>query len=201
MYNFLTTKLPKGAWKSPSEVIPGLPIEFDPLVKKGLEEDPDDRWQTAGELAAALKAIPKQAAARMHKEEMERSGPIRPSLLTGPVQPSLLTGPVKIKHTEQSKLITQMAEQRRIEAQKKKKLALIVTGIAVPLLAVAGWFAFKPDSQPPPNTLVSTPGKSKKGPVKKDNPPPPKPDPVVKKNRRMSLRRSIRVRPGGGESV
>lgn len=56
IYELLTGKPPVGRLVAPSKVVPGLTADVDELVFKCLEHDPSDRYQTAEELAQALRA-------------------------------------------------------------------------------------------------------------------------------------------------
>ncbi|MGY1746463.1 serine/threonine-protein kinase [Blastococcus sp. SYSU D00695] len=51
MYAHLNTEAPV-----PSAVRPGLPAKLDAVVRRGLAKDPDERYATCGELAAAARA-------------------------------------------------------------------------------------------------------------------------------------------------
>jgi len=44
------------------ELVPTLPDQLAQTIMKGLEKNPDDRWQTAAEMMSALKAIPSGSA-------------------------------------------------------------------------------------------------------------------------------------------
>ena len=40
-----------------SKIVPGLPAEFDSVMAKGLEPDPDKRWKKAGEFVRAIEMM------------------------------------------------------------------------------------------------------------------------------------------------
>ncbi len=54
LYEILCDKKPAGAFKSPSEINPHLPLALDGIIHKCLAESPSDRYTTAGELKDAL---------------------------------------------------------------------------------------------------------------------------------------------------
>ncbi|MBN1355432.1 protein kinase [bacterium] len=57
LYQMLTGKLPLGHFKLPSQLNHDIPMGFDAIVKKCLQENPDERYQSAIELRAALADI------------------------------------------------------------------------------------------------------------------------------------------------
>ena len=54
-YELLTGEKPQGVFKTPSEINRNLNEVVDSVVMKGLRKDPDERFQTADEYAAAFK--------------------------------------------------------------------------------------------------------------------------------------------------
>lgn len=57
LYQMLTGELPRGMFKLPSRLAPGLDERLDAIVCKAMEPDPADRHQSASELLAALEAL------------------------------------------------------------------------------------------------------------------------------------------------
>jgi hypothetical protein len=57
LYQMLTCELPRGLFKVPSRLVPGLDERFDTIVCKAMEPDPADRHQSARELLAELEAL------------------------------------------------------------------------------------------------------------------------------------------------
>jgi len=54
IYYLLTGRKPAGFPRPPSELVPGLLSGWDTVVSRCLQEDPDDRYQSVGEAAAAI---------------------------------------------------------------------------------------------------------------------------------------------------
>lgn len=54
LFQMLTGRPPQGWLKSPSGEVPGLSPRFDAILRRALEPDPAERYQTAGELHADL---------------------------------------------------------------------------------------------------------------------------------------------------
>lgn len=85
LYEILTGAVPTGVPKPPSVVVPSLPRHLDEIVSKCVDPDPGKRYQNAGELRAALRAI---------RQEMEQ-GPMAPPpkpVRRGPSLPARLPG-------------------------------------------------------------------------------------------------------------
>lgn len=70
LYQMLTGELPRGMFKLPTRVVPGLDERLDAIVCKAMEPDPADRQQSARELLADLEALnappPSKPVARRH---------------------------------------------------------------------------------------------------------------------------------------
>jgi len=57
LYEMLTGKVPRGNWKPPSALVPGLDSRYDDLVARAIETDRDERVQQATEILATLYEI------------------------------------------------------------------------------------------------------------------------------------------------
>ena len=57
LYHMLTGELPRGMFKIPSRLVPGLDERFDAIVCRAMEPDPVDRFQSTRELLAELEAL------------------------------------------------------------------------------------------------------------------------------------------------
>lgn len=70
LYQMLTGELPRGMFKLPSRLVPGLDERLDAIICKAMEPDPADRQQSARELLGELEALnappPSKPAARKH---------------------------------------------------------------------------------------------------------------------------------------
>lgn len=56
LYNMLTGEIPRGMFKLPSQKV-GTDPRFDGIIRKAMESDREERFQTAGEIRQALDAI------------------------------------------------------------------------------------------------------------------------------------------------
>ena len=63
LYQLLTGKLPRGRFKLPGEM--GLEVGqfWDGFLDRGLQEEPGERWQSAGEMRESLAAGVRRALA------------------------------------------------------------------------------------------------------------------------------------------
>ncbi len=57
LYQMLTGELPRGMFKLPSRLVPGLDERFDAIICKAMEHDPADRYQSAEDMLAALDTL------------------------------------------------------------------------------------------------------------------------------------------------
>jgi serine/threonine protein kinase len=57
LYEMLTGKVPRGAWKAASTQVPGLDPRYDDLIEKAMDADREDRYQQASEIGATLYEI------------------------------------------------------------------------------------------------------------------------------------------------
>ncbi|MEW5912374.1 MAG: SUMF1/EgtB/PvdO family nonheme iron enzyme, partial [Thermodesulfobacteriota bacterium] len=69
LYELLTGEIPQGRFRLPGELVPGLPAELDEVVDKALQPKAGDRYQTAGELSAALVHVLEVAKKRLEEQE------------------------------------------------------------------------------------------------------------------------------------
>lgn len=57
LYQMLTGHVPRGAFKPASQRIPNLDPRLDAIIQKAMQSDREDRYQTSGELRAALEPL------------------------------------------------------------------------------------------------------------------------------------------------
>jgi len=79
LYQLLTGKLPRGQFKSPSELVPTLDPRLDSIVETSLQTDPDDRYSSASEVRTAIDSIFSTPAseAGAEKEKTAEAGEAR----------------------------------------------------------------------------------------------------------------------------
>lgn len=76
----------------PSALNPKLPKGFDDVVAKGMAKDPDNRYQTAGELADAVRAVQPGRRGAHSKPKPPSAGSRRPRLSTLALSAAALVG-------------------------------------------------------------------------------------------------------------
>ncbi|MFO1437690.1 MAG: serine/threonine-protein kinase [Verrucomicrobiaceae bacterium] len=57
LYQMLTGDLPRGMFKMPSQKVPGVDPRFDRIVRRALEQDREERYQSSGEIRRDLDVI------------------------------------------------------------------------------------------------------------------------------------------------
>ena len=71
LYEMLTSKLPLGTFKMPSEVDPDLDMRWDDIILQSLRMDPDERYASAQAMAEALHDIATTPAVTARQQEKE----------------------------------------------------------------------------------------------------------------------------------
>jgi len=143
----------------PREVDPGLPVQVDEIVMKALCEDRDDRFQTAGEFAAALESVlqgmrPKPGAgdlgnllAELTGREPRAATPVAAAAADAPAPPArkvaAAPAPQEVTPPAPAVPVPPPAEVSAVHepAATKPPTALIAVA-AVAVLAVAVWALF-----------------------------------------------------------
>jgi serine/threonine protein kinase, bacterial len=138
----------------PSQVLPGIPDGFDEVIATGMHKDPAQRYQRAGELAAAAKAVlttqPDLVAAGHHRTVPAATATTPPSAATTErqVHPS---APLPVRWDD-------IAPARG--ARRRRKYLLIGAAAATVLLAAGGVAALLDDvdtgRRPQPATQPAT---------------------------------------------
>ncbi len=57
IYQMLTGKLPRGIYKAPSDLVPGLDPGFDSIIQGAMQHDREDRYQSVADLRRDLEAL------------------------------------------------------------------------------------------------------------------------------------------------
>lgn len=121
----------------PTDINPDLPPAVETLLLKTLEKDPDDRFQTASDLKAALSEL---------QSRLNSSVPI----------------PKSITPDAKSTLLTTGAEtpDNGLHSQKRNFLALVTLGLITVLLVGFGFYAFFAAGTDRPIVATITPSNS-----------------------------------------
>lgn len=77
LYETLTHELPIGRFKLPSQTDPAIGARLDELVSKALESEPEQRFQSAGEIVAALNQVLDSSPQRTPLPSTTKAVPIR----------------------------------------------------------------------------------------------------------------------------
>ncbi len=186
LYQMLTGDLPKGAWKPPSEKVPGLDPRFDRIVIRAMQSEPSDRYPSAGELrrdldiiqtvpliqneAAPTSALPKLAVAQIAGQRS--AAPMK--VATRGTRPSGATAPVK---PEGKREYTAPVRPRGANAGGgEAKIGLLIGGIAAGLALIGGivFFATRGGGEQEAGTTPAEPVEVAEV-TPSPNPPTPKP--------------------------
>ena len=140
------------------EWAPEVPKELDEIVQKALAREPSERFQTAGELQAALEgylARSREVVSGRHIAQLMES--ITPSAPTSP--PALYTGPEVVSRLapeSELPLDDGIAVTRRGNTRRMKRAVVIAIGVLIGVL-VAYFTASAPPT--PSATVTPTPPK------------------------------------------
>jgi formylglycine-generating enzyme required for sulfatase activity/tetratricopeptide (TPR) repeat protein/predicted Ser/Thr protein kinase len=77
LYELLTGKLPLGVFKMPSEVDSTLDVRWDDIIMRSLSMDPNERFASAAEMAAALHEVATTPRLTQAEREMEEETAIK----------------------------------------------------------------------------------------------------------------------------
>ena len=101
LYQMLTGRLPRGIFKPPSELVPGLDTRLDDIVHKALQEDREQRFATTAEMRRAMddiltrpviaKEAPHTVAQTMQLEASVEEPPTPPAKQPFPIWLAVLT--------------------------------------------------------------------------------------------------------------
>ncbi len=154
LYEMLTGKVPRGAWKSPSLQIPGLDPRYDALIDRAMEADRDERFQHASEISTTLYEIATTPAKPVGGR---RTLLVGDAAGTGPVKPSVSTS-ASGSETPASKGRSSSHTPTH-SAPKAKAPVKLIAGLAIGAVGVGLglFFVFKSESDAPPKTVVFKP--------------------------------------------
>ncbi|MGI9068085.1 MAG: serine/threonine protein kinase [Pyrinomonadaceae bacterium] len=88
------------------ECVPGVPVEFQRIIRKALRKDREERYQTIKDLLIDLKSLKEELA---FEQKLERSKPPR-----SVVQPSITTAPTESAITGQTTVVTAATEENPV---------------------------------------------------------------------------------------
>lgn len=71
LYQMLTGNVPRGNFKLPSEICPGIHTSLDTVVLRAMESDPNDRYPTASEARLALDSALSQPISKIEAAESD----------------------------------------------------------------------------------------------------------------------------------
>jgi serine/threonine-protein kinase len=120
----------------PSSLNVQAPIEMDAIVRKALAKRPEDRFQTASEFAAAIRATAPAMPVTTADATLIATANAAPI-------PSLAQTPVKNDATTASPASTMVVAQPTAPAKSQMPMAAIVVGVALMVLGAGAWFTYQ----------------------------------------------------------
>jgi serine/threonine protein kinase len=192
LYEMLTGKVPRGAWKAPSAQIAGLDERFDGLIERAMDSDRESRIQQASEISATLYAIATTPAKAARPKLAMGTAPVKATPekkeATRPQkapESSKLTGPRE--HTRpQATPGRGRPREGEVPVKKPMNPALLISGLTggAALVGLGVFFTlFKGSGDPAPPAPHPTPLIGEAPPVPAQPAPvsPPKSVPVPQK--------------------
>ncbi|MDF1657091.1 MAG: protein kinase [Verrucomicrobiales bacterium] len=125
LYEMLTGKIPRGAWKAPCTQVAGLDPRYDDLVTRAMDSDPEGRFQNASEIQTTLYDISVSPVAT--SEAVIESGP----KLGEPHRPESRLKFKDIEHLDEM-------PPAPAAADGKKAVKMIIIGVAAALVLGVG---------------------------------------------------------------
>ncbi|MEC3952628.1 serine/threonine-protein kinase [Nocardia sp. CDC153] len=126
----------------PSQVRPEVPAAFDEVIARGMEKNPDKRYQTAAELAEAAR----QALA----EPVAVASVDMPQPAEQQVAQAVPAPPAALVMTEKSEIPTPAGKKPR------RGRALLILSVALAVLATTSWFATRSEQSSSAATTPTT---------------------------------------------
>jgi hypothetical protein len=145
MYQMLTGRLPRGVYKMPSQIVPGLDPRLDDVVGRAMISEREERWQSAAEIKAAISAI----ASPQSKPASTRTSAV-PVTVTRPVASSPAR-PTASAPARPAAAAPVASRAKSAPAPAKKTNAGLIAGIlgAVVALAVGAFFMTRKSASAP----------------------------------------------------
>lgn len=149
LYNMLTGKVPRGVFKPASEQV-GSDPRLDGIIRKAMETEREDRYQSAGELRRDLDVIlttpMEQASAPPPQQQQQQTAPAHMSVMRGP-GPSAGTPaskPAASQSPPQSGAHVSTADKDAGAPGKKSPAGMIMAIVgAVAAIGLGAFFIFK----------------------------------------------------------
>ena len=198
LYQMLTGDIPRGMFKMPSQKFQSIDPRFDAIVRRALEHDREERYQSSHELRLALDVI----------LTTPRAEPGQESSAALPKQPPHTPGRTVVPSSRNPGSAPQQRSVPRHEPyqppppQKPEPTSTLPYVIfALLILGIGGWFIISQQthtaaSAPSENTeaTTTTPTFAPTPPAQTNTPPPPKPLPPPPKG----TPRPVTPAPGSG---
>ena len=145
LYEMLTGKIPRGAWRPPSALKPDVDPRFDALVNRAMDADRDSRFQHASEISTHLSSI----QSTPYKPQVDTPGGRKLNLVTDGTRPVRTSG--SVSSDGQSSAVAKAAPSDSSSAsssrlstagRKKSNTAWIIGGSVAACLAIGGLIVF-----------------------------------------------------------
>ena len=145
MYQMLTGKLPRGAYKAASDRVPQLDPRIDAILVKAMEHDRADRYQSVAEIrrdwdkimAGRTAAVPASVGAAVTPKKTTTQAAPRAKSSSGR-KPSSQTAAKRSGSVHESHRPSSSAHRKRKRGEKDARFLMIAAGAAV-LLALFGF--------------------------------------------------------------
>lgn len=148
LYEMLTGKVPRGAWKAASTQVPGLDPRYDDLIEKAMDADREGRYQQASEIGATLYEI--ATSGFLPKTPAGESAPSPESMIE--MGPATRSG---IGHRAGAGRGRPGACPAAPLKPKRSPAGWAAVALAVPLLAVGAYLFLKKEPVPAPAPVAT----------------------------------------------
>jgi tRNA A-37 threonylcarbamoyl transferase component Bud32 len=150
----------------PSSLNVQAPIEMDAIMRKALAKRPEDRFQTAGEFAAAIRATVPGMTVTTADATLISAAQAAP---IATVDKTLVRSDATTATPASTPVATQPASQAASQAKSQTPMVAIVVGLTVIVLGAGAWFTYQrqasegarsgqgPPSQPAVSTAPASP--------------------------------------------